>query len=1039
MLCKWAYRVWNIAKWVWLTIILAFCVNFAANVAPLPVKVFTTSFSTSVIGWLFFGPYRIVAFVVLFLFVATLPTGIITEICKYRERNPSRKDTKVLQLYLSNVIKSNQKLIPTGISRHQQRLIDISVPLDSIFIHLRAVSDRPLYDMPSEQQQRLEALLHSTELSAEEREEADALSTIWQSQIGPKLVKVEPELLEKLSEHPDLMSPELRETLSQHQRAIQYSQPVQKLAEAQQKQEISVEEVLQRLNAEKPLAVILGTPGSGKSTTMRWFAFKMAHAYHLLCNKSPDELPKALSPPQIPILLRIRDYVDRLNESKKIKELTFQQFFDDELAKINSNLPRIIQDKLENGKCLLLFDGLDEVTSDEPPIHVAEAVQTFISSLMSKYSPTNPKEQSYNRFIITSQIVGYEARGFADYAHYTLLDLKEEQIEHFLDGWYPAAVRHHIKSMQTEELTPLQEKEMQFLGAEEGGRLLDAIKNNPGVKRLAVNPFMLTILALIQRSGQTLPHQRIELYQTITRTLLDSWNEEKGIKIFSSPEEIDRAEQLLGSLAYHLHSSGRLLTKVQVKEIISQATHIPIATTIDEFIENISRSGLFIEVGQDRFSFMHRTFQEYYVALHLLNKPLDELIDFVQEHYHKSTWQEPMLLLIAKESEQDRPGKRQYASELLKAILNAKETYDTFLQRNLLFATTCMADCNVWTIDKELQHDIANRLFDLYGDSLGVGRFTQLQRDIEKAILLWLREQPEGYRPPLLEAWFTALCNNKDAVRQEGAVHLLAAMAPDLPDCSTSTLLILTPPLLQLADVLDISYPPEDIRRQLPKPAACPSSLKVQEYAFIALCLLGAAGPAGWLREQWFKWSKESPELAKCLTMHADDLGIQLLHVNDTALYPHMYLLWRLLKREERETSKGVSWREAWDTTLQEEMARGHSATYQPCLSLRLSLWQDNEEQIQKIAKELMTAFSRADQQQAQVINTITHVYLLNILNLGNLFQVLQNIRDTLPVSYLPNLLNIPVLLKQEIERDLYRLSRQGLLNNQELRGIQDL
>ena len=79
--------------------------------------------------------------------------------------------------------------------------------------------------------------------------------------------------------------------------------------------------------------------------------------------------------------------------------------------------------------------------------------------------------------------------------------------------------------------------------------MLTALSDSPGIKRLAVNPLMLTILALIQRSGRTLPHRRIELYQMVTRTLLDNWNREKGSRVFP-PEQLPLAEQMLADLAY---------------------------------------------------------------------------------------------------------------------------------------------------------------------------------------------------------------------------------------------------------------------------------------------------------------------------------------------------------------------------------------------------------------------------------------------------------------------------------------------------------
>ncbi len=212
---------------------------------------------------------------------------------------------------------------------------------------------------------------------------------------------------------------------------------------------------------------------------------------------------------------------------------------------------------------------------------------------------------------------------------------------------------------------------------------------------------MLTILALVQRSGKTLPQRRIDLYQVVTRTLLDNWNQGCGRKVL---DDVKLADHTLSNLAYHLHSSDRLMTEREVKRIIRQSMAVhyehPLDTidenTIDQFIETVRRSsGLFVESGQGLFSFMHRTFQEYYVAQYLLHhRSPEQLRQFVCEHFHLPIWHEPLLLAIAEKSGQNRPA----ATNLVQAIISTKDSYDSVLHRNLLFATQCLVDCNAWSI-----------------------------------------------------------------------------------------------------------------------------------------------------------------------------------------------------------------------------------------------------------------------------------------------------------------------------------------------------
>jgi ABC-type phosphate/phosphonate transport system ATPase subunit len=44
----------------------------------------------------------------------------------------------------------------------------------------------------------------------------------------------------------------------------------------QHQQNVTIEDVVRQLSAANPVAVILGTPGSGKSTALRWLALHMA-------------------------------------------------------------------------------------------------------------------------------------------------------------------------------------------------------------------------------------------------------------------------------------------------------------------------------------------------------------------------------------------------------------------------------------------------------------------------------------------------------------------------------------------------------------------------------------------------------------------------------------------------------------------------------------------------------------------------------------------------------------------------------------------
>ena len=898
----------------------------------------------------------------------------------------------LLHRYLNSVVVKNKDLNPTGI--HQsQALLSVNVPLDDIFIHIRTVSDRPVFDIGIEQQQLLEEIeqvRRRFDLDLHEREDyiQRLRATMWHSQLGEELLMT------------------------------------------RRGEDVTIENVLKRLTPARPAVVLLGSPGSGKSTTMRWLALRMAHAS---CH-SDEQVPQDLAPVQIPIFLTIGDYAKAISASSSAAQqiTSVKEFFYNEWKKISPDLPTLLEDELLKGHCLLLFDGLDEVASDSLRNRVRKDLYDFISLYQS---------QEYNRILITSRIVGYDPGPFAPFARYTLLDLDEEQIQRFLTTWCPAVEYYQARSLQgmQEALTPQQEQHVQQEGRSQCNRLLEALRGNPGLLRLAVNPLMLTILALIQKSGRQLPHRRIELYQTVTLTLLNNWNQFRGSVIFSS-EEIDLAEEVLSELAYQLHSRDLPLTEKAVfavtRETMARFYHrtpeqIQLSA-VETFINTLrSSSSLFVERGQGLYGFLHRTFQEYYVMRYLVDTQHYPLVDkqltigedlkaFVRRKCHISIWHEPLLLLIAYKSEQKNRDERQEATALIETILATNESYDTFLQRHWRLAASALIDCNTWYIDILLQQKVANQFFDIYGDPYGTGRYTELQKDIEKIFLLWLRSQPQGssQQPPLLETWHTALCDSTRAQRQHGAARLLASIAPDLPTCPAAVLHILVPPLLHLAGVQDwyeqeLTCPPA-IRSRLFTISARPSSPDIEDYALVALRLLDAHGPAGWLHTDWLMWNEEQPDLLQRLTQHGLELNALLtpatipgnlrddpnwprqfnmsvtwgglvppafgswqtsmLQASSTARYPQSLLFKRLLKSE--HTAPLSAWQEIWDRILLQEMQHGHAATYQTCFLMRLLLARKNQQQQQLLASDLLQALV-TQRTQVQAMKTLSNLYMI--------------------------------------------------------------
>ena len=135
-------------------------------------------------------------------------------------------------------------------------------------------------------------------------------------------------------------------------------------------------------------------------------------------------------------------------------------------------------------RLLLLFDGLDEISDASLRMQIVRQVEMFTQSY-----PTN-------RFIITSRIVGYTeapVSAAVGYHAYGLADFDEQQIKGFLQQWC-AAYERCVRGTTDQQY-------LQNLATKEATAIFASIQTRPAVLKLAGNPLLLTILALLRAPG----------------------------------------------------------------------------------------------------------------------------------------------------------------------------------------------------------------------------------------------------------------------------------------------------------------------------------------------------------------------------------------------------------------------------------------------------------------------------------------------------------------------------------------------------------
>ncbi|WP_043936858.1 NACHT domain-containing protein [Planktothrix rubescens] len=439
--------------------------------------------------------------------------------------------------------------------------------------------------------------------------------------------------------------------------------------------------------------VVLGAPGSGKTTLLSYFSVIIAQ------NKS-ELLGLNSEVDWLPILIRMRDYVRFENLS--ILEY-YQQFCHKSLA-VPSLPGGFFEHWLEDGRALILLDGLDEIVEEGKRHELVQKIENFLG------------RYDQNRVMITSRPAGYRRDFFRaeEFPHYWLQPFDEPKINAFIENWY------NSRTPDPEEAKRRKED------------IRKAFEHNPRLHVLARNPLLLTIIALIHRYQDKLPKERYKLYHCAVQTLLTTWDTtNKQLENHHKLEYLknDDWEDLMQNLAFWIHShqdgiennelEGTLIDKDElikfVANYIKETKQIELTKAKKEaqrFLDFVrDRSGLLNEQGRDCYAFVHKTFQEYLCAQKIQREMEEDsynfeiILDAIKNHLHDAHWREVLLLLVAQQQKKS-------AAKAIKAVLNNQSEYEQWLHRDLLFAGSCLAEnpkgLNV--ADSRLVEDILARL-----------------------------------------------------------------------------------------------------------------------------------------------------------------------------------------------------------------------------------------------------------------------------------------------------------------------------------------
>lgn len=347
--------------------------------------------------------------------------------------------------------------------------------------------------------------------------------------------------------------------------------------------------------------VLLGEPGSGKTTTLWKFASSL--------------MANALKKPEapIPVLVRLGRWTD--------PDQPFRDFIAGQLGDLGLYLDELLSQK----RAVLLLDGLNEIPvaqrKDKDPL-----VRAFVNEHPDLMAVISCREldytldQAFDRIVITPldalrirefitrylgedagaamfwQMAGEEAHLFANrFQERFATKLPDWRRTFWLERNLPEDIEwefdlHNYRDMNWR-------------------RWLN-IRNAPGsLLALAENPYMLLMLTDVYKRRGDLPDNRGQLFARFVQTLLARETEQRIV----SADQQDRLLRALGELAYEMQ-----VQRSQADD--GNAVTVLPRNEAERFLPHdllyLANSASILDVGAEvRFS--HQLLQEYFAAVHM--------------------------------------------------------------------------------------------------------------------------------------------------------------------------------------------------------------------------------------------------------------------------------------------------------------------------------------------------------------------------------------------------------------------------------------